>query len=304
MKFLVKPLAISIILILSVSFTFYYSLVKTHSLTDVTATRSISEYDLSSPVVRLELPKILHEISGLTDIDDHTIACVQDEDGLVFIYDLQKNEIKHQFEFNKPGDYEGITRVGKAFYILRSDGKLFGVNNYESKADQVNEYDIDIPVKNNEGLAFDPANNRLLIAGKSAPKGDKHEDQRTVFGFDLSTKTVSEKPVYEFSLAKIRQFMMDNNRDQTKKAKEPKININPSAIAVHPKSGNLYVLSSKDHLMFIFNPKGDIEGMQQLDKKIFNQAEGITFLENGDMLISNEGKKDKPTLLRFSYQTP
>jgi hypothetical protein len=32
-----------------------------------------------------------------------------------------------------------------------------------------------------------------------------------------------------------------------------------------------------------------------------SEAEGISFFENGDMLISNEGEDRKPTLLRFNY---
>ncbi|MEZ4900195.1 MAG: hypothetical protein R2806_25380 [Saprospiraceae bacterium] len=54
--------------------------------------------------------------------------------------------------------------------------------------------------------------------------------------------------------------------------------------------------------MFIFDPEWKYQTVHALDKEIFNQAEGITFLKNGDMLISNEGKKDKPTLLRFNYE--
>jgi len=41
-----------------------------------------------------------------------------------------------------------------------------------------------------------------------------------------------------------------------------------------------------------------------LDPRVFNKAEGITFMENGDMLITNEGQDHRPTLLRFNYQKP
>ena len=47
---------------------------------------STNGYDWNKPVTQFELPKILQEISGLTDINDETIACVQDEDSIVFIY--------------------------------------------------------------------------------------------------------------------------------------------------------------------------------------------------------------------------
>ena len=47
-----------------------------------------SGYDLKSPSKVLILPEILREVSGLTDIDATTIACVQDEKGIIFIGEL------------------------------------------------------------------------------------------------------------------------------------------------------------------------------------------------------------------------
>lgn len=297
MKPSIKKVLILVVFIIAGS-ALSYTLINGRNTPDSHTAGLMDGYDLSSPEVRLVLPEALFEISGLTDIDLHTVACVQDEEGLVFLYDLQENKIRNQFQFGETGDYEGITRVGKALYILRSDGRLFEISNYESEDLQVTEYDTDVPVKNNEGLGYDPGNNRLLIAGKSEPKEEGFEDKRAVFGFDLDTKTVSEKPVYEFSLEKIKP----KGQSGAKKGKELDAEINPSAIAVHPQSGKLYVLSSKDYLIFIFNSNGDIEAAHHLDKKLFNQAEGITFLENGDMIISNEGKKDKPTLLHFKQR--
>ena len=75
-----------------------------------------------------------------------------------------------------------------------------------------------------------------------------------------------------------------------------------SAIAVHPITKKLYLLSASDHLFFIFNMSGSIEHIELLDRDIFNKAEGITFLDNGDMLITNEGQNKEPTLLRFNYR--
>ena len=54
-------------------------------------------------------------------------------------------------------------------------------------------------------------------------------------------------------------------------------------------------------MLFVFDMNGTIEYMEKLNPDIFNQPEGITFLKNGDMLISNEGQNKNPTLLRFNY---
>jgi hypothetical protein len=62
------------------------------------------------------------------------------------------------------------------------------------------------------------------------------------------------------------------------------------------------LLSAADYLLFVFNIDGSIENIETLNPVIFNKAEGITFFENCDMLITNEGQDKKPTLLRFNYR--
>lgn len=255
-------------------------------------------YDFNKPNAKIQLPEILHEISGLTDIDEHTLALVQDEDGIVFIYDWQKEEIIKQITFSEGGDYEGVTKVGNDIYVLRSDGKLFEIKNFKSEDFKVNEYDTEIPVKNNEGLGYDAKHKRLLIAGKSTPKGDEYKDKRAVFAFDLSSMSLEEQPVYIFKQENIEQFVKKSENDV---GFEQNLKINPSAVAVHPITDRLFVLSSKDKLIYIFNRENGMEAVHQLDKRLHLQPEGITFLENGDMFISNEGAEERPSLLFFSY---
>ncbi len=265
-------------------------------------------YNLSNPDSEFSLPDTLREISGLTDIDSSTFACIQDENGILFIYDILKNEIKKQYSFNIDGDYEGITRVDSSMYILRSDGTLFEISNYQSSNFKLTTFATGIPANNNEGLCYDPNNDRLLIASKGKiAKGPEYKDKRVIYGFDLKTKKLTQNPIFNFDLQTIKQYAIDNKISLPTKAKkngeitEPFIKFMTSAIAVHPITKKLYLLSASDHLFFIFNMNGDIEHLELLNPDIFNKAEGITFLDNGDMLITNEGQNNKPTLLRFNY---
>ena len=263
-------------------------------------------YDLTKPDRTLILPDTLREISGLTDIDSTTVACVQDENGILFIYDIIQNKIAKQYNFHIDGDYEGITLVGKAMYILRSDGMLFAISDYEAKDFKLNSYATGIPVNNNEGLCYDTDNNRLLVACKSKlGKGAEFKDKRVIYGFDLSTKKLSSEPVFSFDIATIKAFAQEKKlnlpvRDK-KNGTEPIIKFFTSAIAIHPITKKLYLLSAADHMLFIFDMKGNLEHIEQLNSKMFNKAEGITFFSNGDMLITNEAQDKKPTLLRFNY---
>ena len=214
---------------------------------------------------------------------------------------MQKKELKRQFKFEKKGDYEGITRVGNSLYVLRSDGKLFEIKNFKSEDFEVKKHDTDIPVKDNEGLTYDATNNRLLIAGKIEPKGKEYKNKRVVFAFDLTTETIIKEPAYEFSEKEIKKFVKKNKNRGAEK--NDAFKINPSGIDIHPITGQLYVLSSKDNLLYIFNQKSQIEAVYHLDKELFNQAEGIAFLDNGDLCISNEGENFQATLLLFSYKS-
>jgi hypothetical protein len=47
---------------------------------------------------------------------------------------------------------------------------------------------------------------------------------------------------------------------------------------------------------------GTIEYIEKLNPDVFNMPEGIAFFGNGDMLISNEGRINPPTILRFNYK--
>ena len=276
-----------------------------------TNNEKITGYNLTKPDNTFLLPDTLHEVSGLTDIDSTTFACIQDENGILFIYDAKNNVIKKQYTFNLDGDYEGITRVDQNIYVLRSDGTLFEISNYTSDNFKLTSYTTGIPANNNEGLCYDQENKRLLIACKGKiGKGPEYKDKRVIYGFDLQTKTLTSEPVFDFDLKVIKDFATNKNIHlPTKTSKkngqpitEPFIKFGTSAIGIHPVTKKLFLLSASDYLLFIFNMKGDIEHIEQLNPTTFNKAEGITFYENGDMLITNEGQDKKPTLLFFKYR--
>ena len=297
MSHLIKPIVISSLVVVA-SFLFVYNFIQNYNAEKITFGID-SGYNLTAPNAVIKLPKILREISGLCKIDAYTVAAVQDEDGEIFFYDLRTEEIVRELKFDKDNDYEGIACTGDDLYVLRSDGKLFEVLNFREEDDpKVEEYKTGIPVKDNEGLTFDAKNNRLLIAGKSEPKGDKYDDKRAVFAFDLESKKVIENPIYLFDAKDIEKSV----KKEKPEIKDLSIKINPSGIAVHPLTDRLYVLSGRDNFLYIFNRNGTPEGIFNLSRRLFKQAEGITFSKDGELLIANEGGKGKAMLLRFDYR--
>jgi uncharacterized protein YjiK len=260
----------------------------------LTTNQKEKDYDLSYPDAKFVLPGILHEISGLTYVNATTFASIQDENGILFLYDIEKKEIIKQIPFHTNGDYEGVTRVGNTIYILRSDGNIFEIDNFESTGFKVTRYKTEIPAKDNEGLCYDENKNMLLIGCKGKIEGDdkeKEKHSREIYGFNLDSKTLIKNPIYKFDLKTIRKITGID-----------KIDLLTSDIAIHPITRKLYLLSSADNLMFVFEKNGNFEKIVKLNPKLFPQPEGITFLKNGDMFISNEGRDKNATILRFNYK--
>ncbi len=238
-----------------------------------------------------EMPDELEEISGIAHFGNNKIASVQDEDGIIFIYDLNSSSVTDEFEFAGPGDYEGITLVGTTAYVLRSDGAIFEVRNFRNKNNVTLEYkDLFPSGVNFEGLGYDEENNRLLLALKEK-SGDEFQP---VYGFDLNTKKKIDEPVLKIPFD-------DSVFDSLDQKRSRKI-LRPSEITIHPQTGEIYVLEGVNPKLLILDPSGNPRELFVLNKKQFPQAEGLTFGSSGEIYISNEGKGGKANIMKISIE--
>jgi len=265
-------------------------------------------YNFSKPTNHIELPKILNEISGLVLIDSTRFACIQDEKGVVFIYDLISEKITHEIRFADDGDFEGIAKVDNDLYVLRSDGELFHVMNFLSDSFRVEQFTTGVPADNNEGLCYDSAAARLLIGCKSKiGAGKEFKDIRAVYEFDLNTHKLNPQPAFEFYIPDLISWADSNNVKlpvkEKKSGDEAVMKFRTSAIAIHPITGNLHLLSASDHTYFEFRRDGTPVYMELMNDRKFNKPEGICFYRNGNMLVTNEAQDKKPTLYIFNYNS-
>lgn len=261
-------------------------------------------YTLGEPDEIHFLPNELIEVSGLTDISDSKIACVQDEKGTIFTYDFLTKKVAEEIPFAANSDYEGLTRVGDVLYSLSSEGTL-----YETKSiwknPETKTYNLNLPSVDNEGLCYDEKNKRLLIAPKSKlGKGPEFKDAGAIFVFDLKKKKLQDEPLFYFSVSEIYDFATNKGIETDPILKKNgQVNKNqafrPSSVAVHPETGDVYVISAEDFGMVIFSQSGEIKDYFAFDRTIFSKAEGITFLEDGSMVITNEGAAHSATVLVF-----
>ncbi|MBT0608366.1 SdiA-regulated domain-containing protein [Aequorivita echinoideorum] len=244
-------------------------------------------------VQKWEMPKELVEISGIAWISENKIAAVEDEDGIIFIYDLKTSQVERTINFGSAGDYEGIAVMENTAYVLRSDGEIFEINNYlDSNFNVTRHNTIFSGINNMESLTPDIANNRLLIAAKD--RDLKDDGKKSIYAFNIGTKKVSKDPFIRFSM---EDAIFKKNKEEKKKK-----SIRPSDICIHPKNDNIYILEGKNPSLLILDNDGKPLQFEHLSKETFPQPEGIIFSPNGDLFIASEGKNGPGTIQQVKLE--
>lgn len=263
------------------------------------------EYRLDKPARHFDLPSELREISALTDIDSATVASVQDEEGSIFFIDLISGKVTRKVAFAGPGDYEGLTRIGDELFVLRSDGLIYTLDMRTENLALLDTFRVEVPHRNLESLGYDVIDQVLLIAAKDNLKGGPDlRDQRIIYGWDLRAHRLLTRPVLILSVNDIikkaeKKGVTFDTHTNKHGVKRVEFKLRPSSVATHPEDGTYWILSAKDHALLVVDRKGEFVALQRLDPKLFPKAEGITFMANGDLLISNEGKEGQGNLLFF-----
>ncbi len=270
-------------------------------------------YDLNKPSGVYELPSELNEISGIDFIDDQRLACIQDEAGDIFVFNLQSKKIERTINFEKDNDYEDIEIVGDDAYILESDGDIHIVKNYlDDEKRQIDKEENALETENNcEGLCYQETTNSLLIACKGRAGLDKDRDlegYRAVYRFSLDERQIFEAPVM---LVKINDLLDYSNLNifarlsyKLASSFDPNgdIRFQPSAIDIHPKTGYIYITSFVGSVLSVYDENAHLVAAERLDRLIFLQPEGLTFDRNGNMYISNESNGGKANILFFEWK--
>ncbi len=247
-------------------------------------------YDLARPSLEIDLPAGLKEISGLAFAGPGLLACVQDERAAIYHLALPAGEVAGEFEFGKDGDFEGVEILSNTAWALENDGDLYEIRDYARTDSSVEKHENALGKDNNvEGLGFDEGGQRLLLACKDDPGEDgQFQGTRSIYAFDLRTKALGAAPLYSIPI------------DEAAGGGQGR-SFHPSGVAVHPVTGEVYVIASKGNRLVVLAPGGELNASVKLPEKDFRQPEGICFSPSGDLFISNEGDGGKATVLQFTY---
>ncbi len=260
-------------------------------------------YRLHEPDTVFTLPYELREISGLSMAPDgRQVLAVNDETGLIFYLNAETGAVERTRAFGKHGDYEGIDAVGSDVYVVSSGGTVFRIPESGDTEPYPTPLNADYDV---EGLGYDPAQHRLLLACKGrAGKADSLHHKKAIYAFDLKTHQLGNKPAYLINrdeiarwkggtpgfMEKVFSFFSTDNSAAA---------FGPSGIACCPADSMLYVIASAGKTLAILHPDGRVAHVERLNPDLFRQPEGICFDREGRLFIATEGKKQAGQILRF-----
>jgi uncharacterized protein YjiK len=239
-------------------------------------------YRFHQPDSIYDLPELLSEVSGIAIAHDSRIVYgVQDEIGAVISFDTQAQRIAEVQRFTDVGDFEDLAVAGDSTYVLRSDGSLFRFRT--GNGGSVKHTMLPFQSLNMEGMCH--RNGYLYFVSKEAPVTGP-DNERHVFRMPAGSGYAGMEGYLEVNTDELSRFVSGHY---------PSLNIsqvyfNPSAIAVHPVTGEIYILSAEDRFLAVYGDK-KLRHVVPLPASVFFKPEGLSFFPNGDLLISSEGDK-------------
>lgn len=250
-------------------------------------------YDLAHPLQKWSLSDSLAQISGIAWIKNGQFLAIEDLRPILYEIKLGDtsgiifNKIQFRQAEEDKFDFEDLAVVGDTVYALWSHGAIFKIIKGK-KEDSAQRTKTWLKKDNNtEGLAYDPVSGNLLIACKEE-SGVQNEKKSTRAIYEFDRKADSLKP---------GTFMLINKKDFEAVAGD-KVDFYPAAIAVHPVTHDIYVISTKDTKAIAqFSHEGKLKAFDYIDKEVLPQPEGICFDPEGNLYISTESRHHKPAYI-------
>jgi hypothetical protein len=266
-------------------------------------------YDFQKPILDLKLAKSLKEISGIC-FNDGNLLAIQDEAGILYELSTKTGEVIKERAFGHDHDYEGIALAAEQLYVLRADGTILALKNWQDLP-TVDSFDTPLGVDNDaEGLCYEASTNSLLIAckGHANIDGTNDSNRRSIFRFSLATHQLNPKPAYIIHREAIAKYLAAQNPEAEGVAKMLKklvekteeLFIGPSDIAIHPMSKDIYIPASRGNCLLVLDAvSGAIKHCVYLSPEQFRQPEGICFDAQGRLYLASEGDGKKAKLFAF-----
>ena len=245
-------------------------------------------YDFYRPGL-VNLPGELDEISGLSYYaKDTSLFAISDEKGVLFKIHTGIPTRISKWKVSPKADFEDIVLLDSIFYLLKANGVIQLVKFVGKDSIYNQEFPSAISGENDfETLYYDPSIKRLVALCKEC-----EVDKKGVVSAILFDPQTFNENIINIDVSAL-----------TKKDEKKSFHLKAAAAAIHPITGELYILSSVNRLLVVMNKNKEILASYPLDPGLFKQPEGLCFSDDGMMMISNEAADvGTANILFFRYK--
>jgi hypothetical protein len=261
-------------------------------------------FDLQHPNSVRTLPMGVQPFSDVTLLDSTHLIGLDQESGSLFVYDMDANSVSPFLPWDLGSKIRNISTVDSTL-LLVDDAKHIHFLSAPYDAASLTTLNLENEQFEAVSVCFHQESHRLFLMTSNEERTEGYSSS-SVYAYNLNQRKLNVQPLFSISGEDIEAFAIQNNLiaphsdlsivDDTLET----MNFTPSAIAVHPKTNEIYVLSRADHSLVVFNQFGEIVNFTSLDKTTFSDPSAMTFKKSGDLVIT-DGNLMNPTVIQVKW---
>ena len=261
-------------------------------------------FDLIHPNSVQTLPMGVQPFSDITLLDSTHLIGLDHQSGSLFVYDMDANSVAPFLPWDLGSRICNISTVDSTL-LLVDDAKHihFLASPYDSSS--LTTLNLENELFEATSICVHQESHRLYMIAANEERTEGYSNS-SVYAYNLNQHKLNAQPLFSISAEDVEAFAIQNNliaphtdlsfmedSNQT-------MDFIPSAIAVHPKTNEIYVLSQADRTLVVFNQFGEIVNFTSLNKTTFSNPSAMTFKKNGDLVIT-DGNLMNPTVIQVKW---
>lgn len=248
-------------------------------------------FDLHHPNAIRYIPTGLFPFSEIATMDSTHIIAMQANggNGLVLL-STDTNSFSVVNPLPASVKLNSFVRVDSLLYLIDDHMGVY-VSSYPYDSTSSVKVTDNAPSWKSSSACFHKSTHRIYF---NSDVNNPVSRSRFVFTYNVNKNRYVSVPLFAYDVDAIERFALDNGlKIHATRITETNdtlagLTLIPNAIAVHPKTNEVYILSGIDKALVVFDQFGEIKNFTELDPSLFPNPSGLAFADNGDLLISNE----------------
>ncbi len=259
-------------------------------------------FDLVHPESVTNLPLGVNAFTDFVLMDSTHLVCLDDQIGGVLVYNLISNKSQGYLPTGIDSKITEVTKIDSTIVLVDENMDLhFLFPPYDSSSIVTESLREKSWISS--GMCLHEQTKRLFFVAESDIENDVQN--HLIYTFNLNQRKMNERPLFDIKPEDIELFAISNNINLPTNPTEQADSIHyftfkPDVIAVHPKTNEIYILSSANRSLAVYNQFGQVVNFTTLSEELFSQPKAMTFFPNGDLLLTNSDLKN-PSVVRVKW---